>query len=84
MRPRLIRPRYFVWIAGVLAGIAAYQLYGLPHVIWSYSFRGGENGFASRWYVSCTFTGPHGVFTVPATDGECGWIAFFHEKEAGQ
>lgn len=75
-RVRLLRPAYFVWIAVPLALFGIYQLYGLPHVIWSYSYNGGESGFASRWYTRCIFIGPYGAFTVPASDGRCGWVLF--------
>lgn len=56
--------------------VGTYQLYGLPHVIWSYSYHGGESGFVSRWYTRCTFIGPYGEFAIPASDGRCGWILF--------
>lgn len=87
MKVRFLRASYFVWIIGPLAAYASYQAFGLPHVIWSYSFRGGERGatiggepeatdFASRWYTRCTFVGPYGAFTTHPTDGACPWFAF--------
>ena len=76
MKPTLLRPAYFAWIAvpAILFGI--YRLYGLPHAIWSYEFYGSHANFASRHYTRCTFRGPYGAFTVPATDGRCGWVLF--------
>lgn len=77
---RFLRPAYFVWVAVPLALVGIYQLYGLPHAIWSYSYRGGETGFASRWYTRCTFVGPYGAFTVPASEGSCGWVLFVKDS----
>lgn len=82
MRPRLLRPSFFVWVPILIAGWAAYEQYGLPHLIWSYSYRGGDD-FASRYYTRCTFIGPYGEFSLPAEDGRCGWMAFFR-READQ
>ena len=82
MRPRLIRPSFFVWVLVLIGAWAVYQHYGLPHFIWSYSYRGGESGFASRYYTRCTFVGPYGAFSVPAEDGSCGWVAFFRNEAA--
>lgn len=84
MKPRLLHPAYFAWIAIFAAGVGIYQVYGLPHVIWSYAYQGGGSGFASRVYTRCAFLGPYGEFIVPAQNGRCGWIVFFQEKEAGQ
>jgi hypothetical protein len=80
MRPRLIRASYFVWMLAALAGWAAYEHSGLPHIIWTYSYRGGETSFSSRYYTRCTFVGPYGAFTVPAERGRCAWIAFFRQE----
>jgi hypothetical protein len=80
MRPRLIRPSFFAWVPVLIAAWAAYEHYGLPHVIWSYSYRGGESGFSSRYYTRCAFIGPYGEFSLPAEDGNCGWIAFFRRS----
>lgn len=80
IRPRLFRLSYLIWIVVPLVLFGIYRAWGLPHFIWSYSFHGGETGFASRFYISCTFTGPHGVFTVPAKNGTCGWVIFRKES----
>jgi hypothetical protein len=64
--------------------IGTYQLYGLPHAIWSYEFHGSYTDFSSRHYTRCTFIGPHGVFAVPATDGRCGWLLFRKAAEMDQ
>lgn len=77
---RFLRLRYFVWVPVALAAYTGHESVGVPHVIWSYSFAGGENG-AARYYTSCTFAGPLGVFTRPAWNGRCGWVLF--RKQAG-
>lgn len=79
-RPRLLRVSYLLWLLGPIATLGAYHLYGLPHVIWSYSYLGGQNGLP-RIYTRCTFTGPLGEFTMPAQSGRCGWLLF--RKQAG-
>jgi hypothetical protein len=38
--------------------------------------------FRARFYTSCTFWGPYGMHTVPASNGRCGYAAFF--KEGGR
>lgn len=82
MKPRLLHASYLVWIVVPIAVVGIYQLYGLPHPIWSYEFHGTHGDFASRHYTSCTFIGPYGAFTVPATDGRCGWVLFRKAPEA--
>jgi len=74
-RPHLIRPAYFLWVPAALGLYAAYAAFGLPHVLFSYSFdvpAGGDPwSFKDRWYTRCTFVGPYGVlglcFTARAT-----------------
>jgi hypothetical protein len=73
-----------LWLALPLALYGGWQHYGLPHVIWAYTFR--ENGaqfdpFAKRYYLTCTFVGPYGVFRTQAENGRCGWVRFFKQKE---
>lgn len=83
---RFLRASYFIWMIGPVAAWATYHAYGLPHVIWSYSFQGGEGGvtdFASRRYTRCTFVGPYGEFTTHPSDGACPWFAFRKSSEAG-
>lgn len=70
----------FLWIAGAGLVYGLYVSFGLPHVIWSYTFRdNGDpyNPYAERHYISCTFAGPNGVFKTPARNGRCGWVKFF-------
>ena len=72
----------FLWLALPLAGYATYTTHGLPHVPWSYTFR--DNGarydpFAERYYITCTFVGWYGTFTVDAKYGRCGWFHFFKD-----
>ena len=68
-----------------LAIHGGYLHYGLPHVVWSYSFtspRGTMDPFADRIYHSCRFIGPYGVFDRAARNGRCGWFRFFREQDA--
>ncbi len=78
----LIRLSYFIWIAVPVALYGAYAVWGFPHAIWSYEFI--DNGspydpFLERYYTSCSFWGPYGMFTIPASNGQCGYVAFFKE-----
>lgn len=78
---------YFVWLVVPFVIYCGYQLFGLPHVIWSYEYETTSRSrmdFEGRWYNACTFVGPYGAITVLADHGHCGWIAFFHEREAVQ
>ena len=70
----------FLWVIGAAAIYAIYATQGLPHMIWSYQFHdNGDryNPLADRYYTSCTFIGPYGVFTIPAKGGKCGWVNLF-------
>ena len=81
-KPRLIRLSYFAWIVVPMALYGAYIAVGLPHAIWSYEFLNNGNAydpFLERYYTSCTFWGPLGMFTIPASNGRCGWVGFFKE-----
>lgn len=84
MKPRLIRPSFFVWMIAPLVAFGLYIVAGLPHVIWSYTFRDdgqGNDPFAARHYISCTFIGPYGAFEVAAKNGKCGWVQFFTSSQ---
>ena len=77
MKPRLIKLRYFVWLIVPLALWLAYQAFGLPHMIWSYSWidQGqGMNPLAQRYYTHCRFVGPYGQFDFFPSNGRCGWV----------
>lgn len=79
-KPRFIRLSYFLWIVVPLAMYGVYQAYGLPHFIFSYAFIDegqGHDPMADRYYTRCHFIGTYGGFTVPATQGRCGWVKFF-------
>lgn len=76
MKPHLLHPSYLLWVVVPAIMFGTYHLLGLPHAIWSYEFHGSYTDFASRHYRSCTYIGPYGAFTVPATYGRCGWILF--------
>ena len=83
-RPLTIAP-FFVWLV-VPAGLyAAYLLFGLPHVIWSYEWhalgRNSYSDFSQRHYTSCSYLGPYGLFRETAVNGTCGWVRFRHKAE---
>ena len=84
MRPRFVRASYFAWAIVPAAIYAGYQVYGLPHAIWTYDFYGSRSDWARRTYTRCTFVGPYGEFTTYPTDGKCPWVAFFKSRETGQ
>jgi len=77
--------RFFWWIFIPVAVYLAYLIFGLPHFIWSYSWRdnGTYDPFAYRYYTSCSFIGPYGSFTTSATNGKCGWIIFRKDRQNG-
>ena len=78
----LISPSYFVWIIVPLALYGIYASIGLPHVIWSYRFVDNGSPYdpaLARYYTSCTFWGPYGLHNVAASNGHCGYVAFFKE-----
>ncbi len=73
--------RYFVWIIFPATAYLAFLTVGLPHHIWSYSFRqigpaSNSNPFAGRWYTRCTYWGPFGGFNIFPSNGKCSWIIF--------
>jgi len=77
MKPRLIKFRYFFWLIVPLALWLAYQAFGLPHMIWSYSSidQGqGMNPLAQRYYTQCRFVGPYGQFDFFPSNGRCRWV----------
>ena len=70
----------FLWVLSPLALYGAYNAFGTPHIILSYSFTttGSQyDPFADRIYYECTFWGATGWQTVPAQAGKCGWVRFF-------
>ncbi len=85
MSVRFLRPSYFIWIF-IPAGLwLAYITYGMPHMIWSYSWRDDGQGFdpfAARYYTRCTYVGPYGNQTVFPQNGHCPFLHF--EKQAVQ
>lgn len=75
----------FLWLVLPVIGYAAYASDGLPHMIYSYRFH--NNGdpydpFKERYYTSCTYVGPYGSITVPASYGKCPLVRFFREEDA--
>jgi hypothetical protein len=83
MRPRFIKLSYFTWVI-VPAGLwLTYASIGLPHAIWSYSWREDGRGmgfFSDRVYTRCSFVGPYGLFEKPAEGGDCAWVRFFRKE----
>lgn len=75
----------FLWLALPMAGYAAYQTYGTPHMIWSYEFlANGDrfNPYAHRHYTSCTYVGwGWNTVTTPAQSARCPWVRLL--KRAG-
>lgn len=84
-KPRLIRLSFFVWLVVPALMFGTYQMYGLPHVIWSYDWRAtGPNSFADfskRHYTRCTYLGWDGLVTDYPSDGTCGWLRFAKRAE---
>ncbi len=84
-KPRLLRPSFFVWLIVPALMLGTYQLYGLPHVIWSYDWRAmGPNSFADfskRHYTRCSYLGPTGLIIDHPNDGKCSWLRFAHKAE---
>ncbi len=74
------RPSYLVWIAVPLLVFGAYQIYGLPHLRWIYTWRDDGQGykpFADRYYLRCTYLGFTQSFEVePPEGGRCPIIRF--------
>lgn len=83
MKPRFLKFSYFAWLV-VPAGLwLTYQLFGLPHLIWSYKWIDSGQGmspFAQRTYTRCRFVGPYGEFDIPARGGQCAWVRFVKEE----
>lgn len=88
MRPRLLRKRYFLWLALPAALYGLQSAYGLPHLRVAYTWidQGqGYDPFADRTYTQCVFIGPFGRFDFFPSDGRCAWIRFYkRQKTAGR
>lgn len=83
MKPRLLRKRYFVWLAVPAALSALYLACGLPHLRVSYTWIDKGQGFdpsADRYYTHCVFYGPFGRFDVHPTNGTCAWVRFYKRE----
>ncbi len=85
MKIRYLRASYFIWIIVPLATYLGFLSVGLPHIIWSYSYRdhgqkNPANPFSGRWYTRCTYIGPYAAFSTAARDGQCDWFRF-HKKQ---
>ena len=70
----------FLWLLVPLGLWGAIWFYGTPHVAVSYTFH--DNGrpydpLAHRDYVTCTWVGWEGMFTLPAEHSDCPWVRFF-------
>ncbi|MEO0383206.1 MAG: hypothetical protein AAF234_06580 [Pseudomonadota bacterium] len=76
------RLRFFKWIIVPALAFAAYQLIGLVHVRWSYTWLDqgqGYSPYAARHYTRCSYWSPGDGFSIhrPA-EGRCAWIIFRH------
>lgn len=86
-RPKLIRASFFIWLIVPLLLLGIYGIYGLPHMIWSYTYRDdgqGRDPLAYRYYFNCVYIGPYGDFKRQAQAGTCSWVRFFKKKETLQ
>lgn len=86
-RVRFIRPGYFAWIVIPVAAYVIASVVGLPHVIWSYEWRGSAASYgdiAGRHFTRCTYVGPYGVVTVHPTDGACDLFRLSHPWETAR
>lgn len=85
-RPKVVRPNFFVWLAVPVLLWIGYAAYGLPHVIWSYSWTAPNSAsygdFEARTYTRCSYLGPFGLFTEYPNDGTCGWVRFHKAQDA--
>ena len=85
-RPKVVRLNFFVWIGVPILLWIGYATYGLPHVIWSYSWTAPSSAsygdFEYRRYTRCSYLGPFGLFTELPTTGTCGWVRFPKAAEA--
>ena len=55
----------------------------LPHVIFEYTFRDNRARWdlsVERFYLTCTYVGPHGAFKIPAEFGKCPAIRWFDQQ----
>ena len=85
MRPRLLRKRYFLWLAVPAALYGIQLVFGLPHLRVSYTWIDHGRGYdlsAERYYTHCVFTGPFGRFDFYPPDGACAWLRLYKRKEA--
>ncbi len=86
-KPRLLQASYFVWIIvpAILFGI--YQLYGLPHMLLTYSWQDNGLGYSgpisARQFTRCSYVGPSGWKTIYPANGSCGLIRFFKTSGSG-
>lgn len=75
--------RFFVWTLVPFAAVLIYLWAGMPHVLFSYTWRDdgqGSDPFAKRHYISCTHIGPFGEITLHAWDGRCRFIHFWKKR----
>ncbi len=84
MTVHFLRLSYFMWLIVPAAILLIYLIFGLPHMIWSYSWidKGqGYDPFATRYYTRCTYVGPYGNFTAHPNNGKCSWVRFRKKRE---
>ena len=84
MTVRFLRLSYFIWLIVPVTILLLYLIFGMPHMIWSYSWIDegqGYDPFATRHYTRCTYVGPYGNFTEHPNNGKCGWVRFRKQRE---
>ena len=85
MKTSFYRLSYLAWLVVPALGWLIVQTYGLPHILWSYQWRGSPNApFEERWKTRCQYIGPYGEFSVVARNGSCGWWVRLFSKQEGQ
>jgi len=68
------------WLAFPVAAYAAWNTYGPPYFIWSYTYRdmgGGHRHHSTFTYIGWGFASA----TRPARGGSCPWVRFFGAED---
>lgn len=80
--------RYSAWIPVLGAFYLAFVTWGLPHMVFNYTYRDDGRGYApfapGRRYTSCTYIGYYGHFRYQTTNGTCPWFKFYKADGQGQ
>lgn len=76
-KPRLLRPSYFVWLIVPIGLYAASQVFGKPHMRWTYRYTDFSGYTADRYYTQCTYLGLDGAITIHPSNGACAFVRLF-------